>query len=102
MRLGPRWNEGKQRGHTDEQERIESAGGGHGFAALSRRWKTSKPVIAAVNGIGAFGGGVEIVLNCDLVVASEEARFALPEVKRGVVAAQGGAFSVINLKLFEA
>lgn len=47
-------------------------------------------MIAAVNG-GAYGGGVEIVLNCDLVIASERAEFALPEVKRGVVAAQGGA-----------
>jgi len=59
-----------------------------GFASLSRR-QMSKPIIAAVNG-GAYGGGMEIVLNCDLVVASEDAKFALPEVKQGVVAAQGG------------
>lgn len=49
----------------------------------------SKPIIAAVNGI-AFGGGMELVLNCDLVIASDDAAFALPEVKRGVIAAQGG------------
>jgi enoyl-CoA hydratase/carnithine racemase len=49
----------------------------------------SKPIIAAVNGI-AFGGGMEMILNCDLVIASEDAVFALPEVKRGVVASQGG------------
>jgi len=42
-----------------------------------------------VNG-GAYGGGVEILLNCDLVIASEDATLALPEVKRGVSAAQGG------------
>ncbi|KAI9445378.1 enoyl-CoA hydratase/carnithine racemase [Lactarius indigo] len=60
----------------------------NGFGSLSRR-AMSKPIIAAVNGI-AFGGGMEIVLNCDLVIASDNATFALPEVKRGVVAAQGG------------
>ncbi|KAH8998788.1 ClpP/crotonase-like domain-containing protein [Lactarius hatsudake] len=62
--------------------------GVNGFGSLSRR-AMSKPIIAAVNGI-AFGGGMEIVLNCDLVIASDNAAFALPEVKRGVVAAQGG------------
>ena len=60
-----------------------------GFASLSRRFKTSKPVIAAVHG-GAYGGGMEILLNCDIVVASEDAKLALPEVKRGVVAVAGG------------
>ncbi|KAI0756501.1 enoyl-CoA hydratase/carnithine racemase [Daedaleopsis nitida] len=60
-----------------------------GFASLSRRFVTSKPIIAAVNG-GAYGGGTEIVLNCDLVIAGEDAKFALPEVRRGVVAIQGG------------
>lgn len=46
-------------------------------------------MIAAVNG-SAYGGGVEMILNCDMVIASEDAVFALPEVKRGVLAAQGG------------
>jgi enoyl-CoA hydratase/carnithine racemase len=46
-------------------------------------------MIAAVNG-GAYGGGMEILLNCDIVIADEKAVFALPEVKRGVVASQGG------------
>lgn len=49
----------------------------------------AKPLIAAVEG-SALGGGFEIVLACDLVVASEDARFGLPEVKRGLVAAAGG------------
>jgi enoyl-CoA hydratase/carnithine racemase len=49
----------------------------------------SKPLIAAVEG-AAFGGGFEIVLACDLVVAAEDARFALPEVKRGLIAGAGG------------
>ena len=57
--------------------------------SLSRRFTTSKPVIAAVNG-GAYGGGMEIILNCDIVIAGEDVKLALPEVKRGVVASQGG------------
>ena len=49
-----------------------------------------KPIVAAVNG-AAMGGGFEIVLACDLVVAAEHARFGLPEVTRGLMAASGGA-----------
>jgi len=48
-----------------------------------------KPVIAAVNGF-ALGGGMEICLACDLVVADEHAEFGLPEVKRGLFAGAGG------------
>ncbi|MEV5409887.1 crotonase/enoyl-CoA hydratase family protein [Thermopolyspora sp. NPDC052614] len=51
----------------------------------------AKPVIAAVNGF-ALGGGTEIALWADLVVAAETARFGLPEVKRGIIAGAGGAF----------
>jgi len=61
-----------------------------GFAGLVRRERT-KPLIASVEG-AALAGGTEIVLACDLVVASREARFGLPEVKRGLVAAAGGLF----------
>ena len=50
----------------------------------------SKPIVAAVNG-GAVAGGFEIALACDMIVAEEGAFFALPEVKRGIVAAGGGA-----------
>ncbi|KAG8801874.1 hypothetical protein FRC17_006535, partial [Serendipita sp. 399] len=67
----------------------------HGFAGISSRRSLTKPLIAAVNGL-AFGGGTELILNCDLVVASESARFALPEVSRGVVAAQGGIPRLAN------
>jgi crotonobetainyl-CoA hydratase len=59
-----------------------------GFAGLVRHW-IDKPVIAAVNGF-AMGGGTEIALACDLVVASSAAVFGLPEVKRGLLAAAGG------------
>lgn len=58
-----------------------------GFGALSRR-HGKKPVIAAVNGL-AFGGGMEMIANLDIVVAAKAARFALPEAKRGVVAMAG-------------
>ncbi|GAA0617629.1 crotonase/enoyl-CoA hydratase family protein [Sporichthya brevicatena] len=54
---------------------------------------TRKPTIAAVNG-NALGGGTELALACDLVVAVETANFGLPEVKRGLVAAAGGAFRI--------
>lgn len=47
-----------------------------------------KPVIAAVNGL-CLGGGMEMVVNCDMVVAAATARFGLPEVRRGVVALAG-------------
>jgi enoyl-CoA hydratase/carnithine racemase len=59
-----------------------------GFAGLVQHW-VSKPLVAAVNGY-AMGGGTEIALACDLVVASEQATFGLPEVTRGLLAAAGG------------
>jgi enoyl-CoA hydratase/carnithine racemase len=57
-----------------------------------------KPVIAAVNG-AAVGGGFELVLSCDLVVAADTARFGLPEVKRGLLAAGGGTLLGTRLPL---
>ncbi len=60
-----------------------------GFAGLTELWDLYKPVIAAVNGV-AMGGGFEIALACDLVVASETATFALPETAVGVAADAGG------------
>jgi len=59
-----------------------------GFAGIVSR-ERSKPIIAAVDG-RALAGGCEIVLACDLVVASTEAQFGIPEVKRSLVAAAGG------------
>jgi enoyl-CoA hydratase len=63
---------------------------GRGFAGIAQR-PPAKPVIAAVEGY-ALAGGFELVLSCDLVVASEAAKFGLPEVKRGLVAGAGGLF----------
>ena len=61
-----------------------------GQAGIITRSRT-KPLIAAVEG-NALGGGLEIVLSCDLVVASRTAAFGLPEVKRGLLAGFGGVF----------
>ncbi|MDP6374604.1 MAG: enoyl-CoA hydratase-related protein [Pseudomonadales bacterium] len=60
-----------------------------GFAGLTSRFNLTKPVIAAVNGV-AMGGGFEIALACDLIIASEKALFALPEPKVGLAALAGG------------
>ena len=61
-----------------------------GFAGITMR-ERSKPIIAAVDG-PALAGGTEIVLTCDLVVASDTATFGVPEVKRALVAGAGGLF----------
>jgi enoyl-CoA hydratase len=61
---------------------------GRGFGGLTEA-ELSKPLIAAVEGF-AMGGGFELALGCDLIVAAEDAKFGLPEVKRGLIAAGGG------------
>ncbi len=65
------------------------AGPKTGFAGLTARYDCTKPVIAAVNGV-AMGGGFEIALACDLIIASTNALFALPEPKVGLAALAGG------------
>jgi enoyl-CoA hydratase len=65
-----------------------------GIAGLIQRARV-KPLIAAVEGF-ALGGGLELVLCCDLVVAARDARFGLPEVKRGLMPDFGGAFRVVT------
>ncbi|MHA5054835.1 crotonase/enoyl-CoA hydratase family protein [Streptomyces sp. SD15] len=61
---------------------------GRGFGGVTEIERT-KPLIAAVEG-WAMGGGFELALACDLIVAAEDAHFGLPEVKRGLIAAGGG------------
>lgn len=63
-----------------------------GIAGIITRAR-NKPLIAAVEGI-ALGGGLELVLCCDMVVAATDARFGLPEPKRGLMADFGGAFRI--------
>src|SRR5277367_5154776 len=60
-----------------------------GFAGVTTRFDLYKPLIAAANGV-AMGGGFEIALACDLIVASETAIFALPEPRVGLAAVAGG------------
>jgi enoyl-CoA hydratase len=61
---------------------------GRGFGGLTRA-TVKKPLIAAVEG-WALGGGFELALACDLIVAAEDARFGFPEVTRGIVPSEGG------------
>lgn len=61
---------------------------GRGFAGLCE-YTTVKPLIAAVEGY-ALAGGFELAISCDLIVAADDAKFGIPEVKRGLVAGAGG------------
>lgn len=66
-----------------------------GYAGIAERWDLAKPVIAAVNGL-ALGGGFELALACDLIVASETAVFGLPEPKLGLIAIGGGIHRLVR------
>lgn len=70
-----------------ERRPITDVGGFAGFV----RWPRTKPFVAAVAG-PALGGGFELVLSCEFVVAGEGASFSLPEVRHGIVAGGGGLF----------
>ncbi|TCO78404.1 crotonase/enoyl-CoA hydratase family protein [Chromatocurvus halotolerans] len=61
---------------------------GRGFAGMVE-YLAKKPIIAAVEGY-ALAGGFELAISCDLIVAAEDAKFGIPEVKRGLAAAAGG------------
>lgn len=86
---------GEGRGFSAGNDLRHQAEGGErvpmprGFGGLTSRFDLTKPVIAAVNGV-AMGGGFEIALACDLIIASDKALFALPEPKVGLAALAGG------------
>jgi crotonobetainyl-CoA hydratase len=72
-----------------EGEAIDAHHGPGGFAGLTEFFSLDKPVIAAVNGL-AVGGGFELALAADLIVAAQSAEFALTEVRLGMIADSGG------------
>jgi len=67
----------------------------HGYAGIVERHDLTKPVIAAVNGL-ALGGGFEMALACDIILAAESAKFGLPEPKVGLIAIAGGITRLVR------
>lgn len=74
---------------ANQGEAVDADHGPGGFAGLTEYFTLSKPVIAAVNGL-AVGGGFELALAADLIVASTSARFWLPEAQLGLLPDSGG------------
>ena len=70
-------------------EAVDSDFGPGGFAGLTELWDLNKPVIAAVNGL-AVGGGFELALAADLIIAVEDAEFFVPEATLGIIPDSGG------------
>ncbi|MFD5829631.1 enoyl-CoA-hydratase DpgD [Lentzea sp. NPDC060358] len=84
----------KERAALDgERPRVTTFGsrGQPGWPRLTERFGLAKPVVARVNGY-ALGGGLELALACDVVVAADHAEFGLPEARLGLVAGAGGVF----------
>lgn len=78
-----------------EGEAVDADHGPGGFAGLTEMFELEKPVIAAVNGL-AVGGGFELALACDLIVAAEHAEFFLPETSLGIIPDSGGVLRLPN------
>lgn len=74
---------------ASEGEAVDADFGPGGFAGLTELWNLNKPVIAAVNGLAA-GGGFELALAADLIIASDSAEFFVPEATLGIIPDSGG------------
>ncbi|KAL8762256.1 MAG: hypothetical protein Q9184_001704 [Pyrenodesmia sp. 2 TL-2023] len=95
------WNDSQSQSSTDynnnnsDETKNKRGMPPTGFGGLSRRNRGKKPIIAAVDGL-CLGGGMEMAVNCDMVIAGRGARFGLPEVKVGVVALAGALPRVVR------
>ena len=74
---------------ADDQQRLKWRELAKQTTHIAERWHFSKPLIAMVNGF-ALGGGLEIALACDIIVAADHAEFGLPEPRRGLIAGAAG------------
>ena len=85
-------SEGLEKG---EQPTSFGSAGAAGSPRLTERFEMSKPLIGRINGY-AFGGGFELALVCDILIASDNAKFALPEAKLGLIPGAGGIFRLVR------
>ncbi len=81
---------------ADDGEAHDADHGPGGFAGITELFGIGKPIVAAVNG-SAYGGGVEMMLAADLAVASEDAVFAFPEARLGILPDAGGVIRLSRL-----
>jgi dehydration protein DpgD len=85
----------KERVRDDGHHTTFGSRGQPGWPRLTERFDLAKPVIACVQGY-ALGGGFELALACDIIVAEENAVFALPEARLGLVPGAGGVFRLVR------